>query len=61
MRRVAVVASASGNGKTTVGRALAVGVLPAPERVAGELAAYPVVRLRTPAEVEQFVAAARAR
>ena len=43
MRRVAVIASASGNGKTTVGR---------------QLAAYPTVRLCTPAGVDRFLSAA---
>ena len=41
MRRVAIIASAGGNGKTTLGRALA---------------AHPVTRLRTTEEVERWMA-----
>jgi hypothetical protein len=44
VRKVAVIASASGNGNTTLGRELA-----------RSLARLHVVRLRTPAAVERFL------
>jgi shikimate kinase len=69
VRRVAIIASASGNGKTTLGRHLAreLGVpfveLDAliQQRVRRRewpraLARYPVVRLRSQAEIEQVLA-----
>ena len=47
-RKVWVIASASGNGKTTHGRRREL-----PARLAGR----PVIRLRSPAEVERFLQA----
>ena len=55
IRKVVVMASASGNGKTTLGRELALHSHVRRRRAwPHTLEDYPVVRLRAPAEVESF-------
>jgi ABC-type dipeptide/oligopeptide/nickel transport system ATPase subunit len=59
VRRVAIIASASGNGKTTLGRSLfGYALTQQPRRRRewpSELARYNVVRLRSQSAVEQWL------